>query len=121
MAYVPIPVDANGDAPDPGIGWGDTVQWILDPGVTGPFSLKPPRSIFENDDNPKCFTLTSNAPESPIYTVKFHAQLGHHWYAIDAGPCKRRAILTGPQRITVRALVRAKARKRSNPQSSKSK
>lgn len=102
MAYVPITVDGIGNANDPGVRRGDTVRWLLDTGVTGPFCLDPPPSMFDGPDPPASVTLTDQS-SSPTYTVKHGASAGEHSYFINAGACAGKALspLTGPQKITV--------------------
>ena len=103
MADVTVQVDSNGDADNPGVATGQTIQWVLDSGVAGPFSLDPPPNMFKDHDSPKCFTLSSATPTSPTYTVKQSASAGDHTYAIDSGTCAEKAhrIETGTQKITV--------------------
>ena len=103
MAYVPVNVDSNGDADNPGVSTGDSVQWILQSGVAGPFALNPPPNMFRRNDNPKCVELSSASPCSLTYTVKNSATMGDHDYFIDAGHCIKKSRRTGPQKITVNA------------------
>jgi hypothetical protein len=103
MADVTVNVDGSGSANNPGVKQGQTIQWILDSGVAGPYSLHPPPNMFHNDDNPACFTLSSSTPDSPTYTVKQSASTGGHTYSIGAGACtgKSKKPTTGVQTITV--------------------
>lgn len=103
MPDVTVHVDSGGNADNPGVARDKTIQWVLDPGAAGPFSLVPPRNMFEKDDNPKCFTLSSQTPDSPTYTVKHGASVGDHSYTINPGACAKKdhRPYTGPQKITV--------------------
>jgi hypothetical protein len=107
MAKVTVNVDSNGNANDPGVLKGQTIQWVLDAGVAGPFSLNPPHNMFHNDDNPSCFTLSSSTTDSPTYTVKQSAGNGGHTYTIVSGACasKSKTPATGVQTITVNTSV----------------
>jgi len=102
MANVTVKVNSSGDANDPGVAPLEQIQWVLDTGVAGPFSLNPPRNIFENNDSPKCCNLSTGVP-SPIYKVKAGASVGKHYYTIYAGTCKKKGVKprTGTQKITV--------------------
>ncbi len=103
MADVTVYIDSSGTADNPGVIPGQTIQWQLDSGVTGPFSLDPPPNMFHGDDHPACVTLASAAPASPIYTVKHSASVGNHTYVINSGSCAEKAHspATGTQTITV--------------------
>lgn len=103
MADVTVTIDANGNANDPGVKVGQTIQWTLGSGVTGPFALTLPANMFHNNDNPGCTTLNSTTTSSSTYTVKQSATVGNHYYSIAAGNCggADRGTATGAQTITV--------------------
>jgi hypothetical protein len=103
MADVTVTVDSSGNANNPTVAKGQTIQWQLAAGVTGTFSLDPPNNMFHNDDNPGCVTLSSTSTTSPTYTVKQGAAGGNHTYTINSGACpgKPKLPTTGPQTITV--------------------
>jgi hypothetical protein len=104
MADVTSTIDSSGNATNPGVAVDQTIQWVLGPGVTGPFALNPPNNIFKNDDSPNCVTLNSTTTSSPTYTVKNGAAHGNHTYTISAGSCGSAHLGppdTGGQTITV--------------------
>jgi hypothetical protein len=109
MADVTVQVGSDGNATNPGVKQGQTIQWVLDSGVDGPFALNPPLDIFER--KPACFTLSSETPESPKHTVKGGCSTGEHQYTIVSGTCQEASQLptTGTQKITVNTSMGASA------------
>jgi hypothetical protein len=79
------------------------VYWTLTSTATQSYSVNPPNNMFQNNDNPACFTLSAGG-SSGTYTVKQSATVGGHSYVINAGPCggaQPFAPRTGSQMITV--------------------
>lgn len=106
MADVTVTIDSSGNATNPGVKQGQTIQWVLGANVNGPYALSLPNNMFHNNDNPGCVTMDSNNTSSPTYTVKHSASVGSHTYTIEAGTCGSAHAHSGPpdtggQTITV--------------------